>query len=132
MECVFFGPVLVKRGKICAGLDEPYKVDLINMSISGKQPRTGIGILGKNHLLIVTVDGRAEGYSCGMTFREFAQLFIDYGCRLAYNLDGGGSVTMYQKGRILNRPSLGKERRISDMIYIAKKSKSAAERGKEM
>lgn len=125
-----FGPVLVKRGKICSGLDEPYKVDLLNVSISGKQPRTGIGILGKNHLLIVAVDGRSEGYSCGMTFQEFAQLFADYGCKLAYNLDGGGSVTMYQKGRILNRPSLGRERRISDVIYIGKKQKSSRKRRK--
>lgn len=113
-----FGPVLVENGKIRKGLDKSYKVDLLSGNISGKQPRTGIGILGKNHLLIVAVDGREEGYSCGMTFQEFAQLFADYGCKLAYNLDGGGSVTMYQKGKILNRPSLGKERRISDMIYI--------------
>lgn len=114
-----FGPVLVENGKIREGLDEPYKVDLLNESISGKQPRTGIGILGENHLLIVTVDGRAEGYSCGVTFQEFAQLFADYGCEIAYNLDGGRSVTMYQKGEILNRPSSGEERRISDMIYIS-------------
>lgn len=100
-------------------MNEPYKVDLLNESISGKQPRTGIGILGKNHLLIVAVDGRAEGYSCGMTFQQFAELFINYGCELAYNLDGGSSVTMYQEGQILNQPSSGKERRISDMIYIS-------------
>ena len=114
-----FGPVLVEGGKIREGLNEPYKVDLLNESISGKQPRTGIGILGKNHLLIVAVDGRAEGYSCGMTFQQFAELFINYGCELAYNLDGGSSVTMYQEGQILNQPSSGKERRISDMIYIS-------------
>lgn len=114
-----FGPVLVENGKIREGLDEPYKVDLLNESISGKQPRTGIGILGQNHLLIVAVDGRAEEYSCGMTFQEFAHLFTDYGCEFAYNLDGGSSVTMYQEGQILNQPSSGEERRISDMIYIS-------------
>lgn len=115
-----FGPVLVEDGQIREGLDEPYKVDLLNESISGKQPRTGIGVLEKNHLLIVTVDGRAEGYSCGMTFQEFAELFANYGCELAYNLDGGSSVTLYQEGKILNQPSKGEERRISDMIYISK------------
>lgn len=114
-----FGPVLVENGKIREGLDESYKVDFISGNISGKQPRLGIGILGENHLLIVAVDGRAEGYSSGMTFQEFAQLFTDYGCELAYNLDGGSSVTMYQDGKILNQPSSGKERKISDMIYIS-------------
>lgn len=113
-----FGPVLVEDGKIREGLDEPYEVDLVSGSISEKQPRTGIGILGENHLLIIAVDGRAEGYSCGMTFQEFARLFTDYGCELAYNLDGGSSVTMFQEGQVLNRPSSGDEREISDCIYI--------------
>lgn len=115
-----FGPVLVENGKVRDGLEESYKVDILNASISGKQPRTGIGVLEENHLLIVTVDGRKEGYSCGMTFQEFAQLFADYGCQLAYNLDGGGSAVMYQEGQIVNRPSSGEERRVSDMIYIKK------------
>lgn len=114
-----FGPVLVEDGVIREGLSEPYWVDLFTESISGKHPRTGIGIIGKNHYLIITVDGRAEGYSCGMTFREFAQLFADYGCEIAYNLDGGSSVTLYQDGVILNRPSSGKEREISDILYIS-------------
>lgn len=115
-----FGPVLVENGKIRKGLKKSYKVDFFSGNISGKEPRLGIGILGENHLLILAVDGRAEGYSCGVTFRKFAKLFADYGCELAYNLDGGSSVTMYQEGQILNRPSFGEERRISDMIYIRK------------
>lgn len=115
-----FGPVLVEDGKVRNDLEEPYKVDLINESINGKQPRTGIGVLGENHFLIIAVDGRAEGYSCGMTFQEFAQLFADYGCELAYNLDGGRSVTMYQEGQVLNQPCSGEERRVSDIIYVGK------------
>lgn len=119
-----FGPVLMEDGKIRKNLEEPYRVDFFNGSISGKQPRTGIGVIEKNHFLIIAVDGRAEGYSCGMTFREFAQLFSDYGCKIAYNLDGGCSVTMYQSGKILNQPCAGEERRISDMIYIGKEEQS--------
>lgn len=115
-----FGPVLVEDGKVRNDLEDPYKVDLINESINGKQPRTGIGVLGENHFLIIAVDGRAEGYSCGMTFQEFAQVFADYGCELAYNLDGGRSVTMYQEGQVLNQPCSGEERRVSDIIYVGK------------
>lgn len=113
-----FGPVLVEDGVIREGLDTTYKVDSFNEDISGKQPRTGIGIIGKNHYLIISVDGREEGYSCGMTFLEFAELFVEYGCETAYNLDGGSSVTLYRNGEILNRPSSGEERDISDIIYI--------------
>lgn len=126
-----FGPTLVENGRICEGMEESYKVDLIGKNISGKQPRTGIGILGENHLLIITVDGRAKGYSCGMTFQEFAQLFIDYGCELAYNLDGGSSVTMYYDGQVLNQPSSGSEREVSDIIYISKGQQEGGESGKE-
>lgn len=113
-----FGPVLVEDGKVREGLDKNYSVDGLSSDISGKEPRTGIGIIAKNHILIVTVDGRNEGYSCGMTFEELAQVFASYGCETAYNLDGGGSVTLYQQGNILNRPSKGSERDISDIIYI--------------
>lgn len=113
-----FGPVLVENGVIREGLDASYKVDSFNADISGKQPRTGIGVIGKNHYLIISVDGRAEGYSCGMTFQEFAALFAEYGCETAYNLDGGSSVTLYRNGEILNRPSSGSERDISDILYI--------------
>lgn len=114
-----FGPVLMEDGVIREGLDASYKVDSFNADISDKQPRTGIGIVGKNHYLIISVDGRAEGYSCGMTFQEFAALFAEYGCETAYNLDGGSSVTLYRNGEILNRPSSGGEREISDIIYIS-------------
>lgn len=113
-----FGPVLMEGGKIREGLANFYSVDGISGNISGKEPRTGIGILGKNHFLIVTVDGREDGYSCGMTCAEFAEVFASYGCEAAYNLDGGSSVTLYHQEQILNRPSSGDERNISDIIYI--------------
>lgn len=116
-----FGPVLVENGEIRPNLDDSYKVDDINQSISGTEPRTGIGYLGKNHFLFLIVDGRRPGYSRGVTFDEMAQLFTVYGCSLAYNLDGGSSVTLYQDGAIENRPctKTGQERGISDAIYIA-------------
>jgi exopolysaccharide biosynthesis protein len=70
--------------------------------------------------VFVVVDGRNPGYSKGVTMSEFAQIFKDLGCTTAYNLDGGGSSTMYFLGNMVNNP-LGKdnERRISDILYIA-------------
>ncbi|WP_251033310.1 phosphodiester glycosidase family protein [Bacillus sp. ISL-75] len=50
---------------------------------------------------------------------EFAQVFEDLGCTKAYNLDGGGSSTMYFKGRVVNNPlGKGQERGVSDILYI--------------
>lgn len=115
-----FGPALVEDGKAREGLKEAYKVDGLNVSISGPEPRTAIGYLGPNHFLILVVDGRQTGYSRGMDFEELAKVFVEHGCTLAYNLDGGGSVTLYQDGEIVNSPCplVGKERNISDILYV--------------
>jgi exopolysaccharide biosynthesis protein len=47
----------------------------------------------------------------------------DLGCSEAYNLDGGGSTTMYFNGQVINNPTTTgrsiKERSVSDIIYIA-------------
>lgn len=95
-------------------------MDGLNVSISGPEPRTAIGYLGPNHFLILVVDGRQTGYSRGMDFEELAKVFVEHGCTLAYNLDGGGSVTLYQDGEIVNSPCplVGKERNISDILYV--------------
>lgn len=116
-----FGPVLVTDGKLLEDFDKvAIDKNFGNRSIQGLNPRTGIGMLASNHFLFIVVDGRSENYSKGMTLSQFAQLFADYGCKEAYNLDGGGSSTMYFMGRVVNRP-LGKEeeRAISDILYIS-------------
>ena len=67
----------------------------------------------------MVVDGRSAGYSRGVSLTEFAQIFKDLGCTEAYNIDGGGSSTMYFMGRVVNNP-LGKnqERGTSDILFI--------------
>ncbi len=112
-----FGPALVAGGAACAGLDQPYSVDTTD--IHNKQPRTAIGMVEPNHFIIVVVDGRQTGYSCGMTFQELADVFIRFHCQVAYNLDGGKSATMYYDGNVINRPcSNYNERSISDAICL--------------
>lgn len=71
-----------------------------------RHPRTLAGIAaGGRRVLLVTVDGRQEGYSVGMTLREGAQLMRDLGATEALNLDGGGSTTMVVRRGVANRPS---------------------------
>lgn len=115
-----FGPILVKDSKTITNF-ESVKIDknMGNSSIQNSNPRTGVGIIEPNHYAFVVVDGRKEGYSKGMTLNEFSKLFQDLGCTDAYNLDGGGSSTMYFMGRVVNNP-LGKnqEREISDILYF--------------
>ena len=115
-----FGPILVQDGVMASNLDQvTIDTNFGNRSIQRANPRTGIGMIEPNHYVFVVVDGRMKGYSKGMTLEEFAQLFTELGCTEAYNLDGGGSSTMYFMGRVVNNP-LGKEkeRGVSDVLYI--------------
>jgi len=115
-----FGPVLVKNSTAITDFGN-VEIDknFGNRSIQDSNPRTGIGIISANHYVFVVVDGRSTGYSKGMTLSEFAQVFEDLGCTDAYNLDGGGSSTMYFMGKVVNNPlGKGHERGVSDILYI--------------
>lgn len=115
-----FGPVLVKDGGAVQDFAK-VKIDTNfgNRTIDDANPRTGIGIISPNHYVFVVVDGRSEN-SRGMTLNVLAQLFEDLGATEAYNLDGGGSSTMYFMGRVVNSPGgKGQERGVSDIIYVA-------------
>jgi exopolysaccharide biosynthesis protein len=115
-----FGPVLVKDGKVIDDFNTVVvDTNFGNRSIQGPNPRTGIGMIEPNHFVFIVVDGRMENYSRGMTLEELAQVFKELGCTEAYNLDGGGSSTMYFMGRVVNNPlGKGKERAVSDILYI--------------
>jgi exopolysaccharide biosynthesis protein len=116
-----FGPILVKGGVVAGDFDKVViDTNFGNRSIQGSNPRTGIGMIAPNHYVFIVVDGRKDNYSKGMTLSEFANVFAEHGASVAYNLDGGGSSTMYFMGRVVNNP-LGKqqERGVSDIIYIA-------------
>jgi exopolysaccharide biosynthesis protein len=66
------------------------------------------------------VDGRSPGYSAGVTMTGLAEIMQGLGATTAYNLDGGGSSTMYFNGEVINNPlGKGHERGVSDILYIA-------------
>lgn len=115
-----FGPALVLDGAAVGGIEDvEVDTNVGNHSIQGEQPRTAVGVIDENHLVFVVVGGRAEGYSRGATLTELAQIMTDLGAQTAYNLDGGGSSTMFFDGEVVNRPSNGGERGTSDILYIA-------------
>lgn len=61
-----------------------------------RHPRTAAGVdAGGRVLTLLVVDGRRPGYSEGVSERELAELMIEFGCRDALNLDGGGSSVLF-------------------------------------
>lgn len=115
-----FGPALLENSVVADNLSYvEIDTNFGNHSIQGNNPRTGVGIIDENHFVFVVVDGRSPGYSNGVTLTEFAQIFKDLGCTDAYNIDGGGSSTMYFMGRVVNNPlGKNKERGTSDILLI--------------
>lgn len=121
-QTLSFGPTLVDGGAVIEGIDTlEIDTNFGNHSIQGTQPRTGLGMIAANHFVFVVVDGRSAGYSNGITMTDFAQLFVDLGARVAYNLDGGGSTQMVFNGSLVNNPlGKNKERGTSDILWIGK------------
>jgi len=110
-----FGPALVNKGKIV--VDDSSEV---SQSMGNTNPRTAIGMISPLHYIVVVVDGRTSE-SAGVTLSELAQIMKNQGCTVAYNLDGGGSTTMYFNGKVVNVPTDGRsngEREVSDIVYI--------------
>ncbi|WP_372593834.1 phosphodiester glycosidase family protein [Actinotalea sp.] len=124
-----FGPALLEDGEILDGIDEvEVDTNIGNHSIQGEQPRTAIGVIDDNHLVVVVVDGRSPGYSAGVTMTGLAEIMQDLGAQTAYNLDGGGSSTMVFGGELVNDPlGKGTERGTSDILYIGGLSSAVEE-----
>ncbi|GEL48836.1 exopolysaccharide biosynthesis protein [Cellulomonas hominis] len=116
-----FGPALVEDGEVVDGIEDvEVDTNVGNHSIQGDQPRTAVGVVDDNHLVFVVVDGRSPGYSAGVDMTGLAEIMQSLGAETAYNLDGGGSSTMYFDGSLVNDPlGRGAERGTSDILYVA-------------
>lgn len=114
-QVLSFGPALVEDGKI--SVDEDTEVGQATYS----NPRTAIAIIDELHYLLVVSDGRTDR-SEGLSLYELAEFLQSLGASTAYNLDGGGSSTMWFNGQIVNEPvnhgSTVSERSVSDIVYI--------------
>lgn len=110
-----FGPVLVNQSTLMVNPSTKVPYELAS------NPRTAIGQIRDDQYIFVSSDGRTSE-SAGLSVYELASVFVEYGARFAYNLDGGGSATMWFNGRLINKPtnsgSTISERSISDIIYI--------------
>ena len=110
-----FGPALVENGEIVVNTKSE-----VGQSMASN-PRTAIGIIDENHYIIIVSDGRTSE-SQGLSLYEMAEVMKSYGVKTAYNLDGGGSSTMYFNGQVINKPTTNgntiSERSVSDIVYI--------------
>jgi Phosphodiester glycosidase len=83
-----------------------------------RHPATGIGYTAAGEVLLVVVDGRNTNWSIGANIPEFAAIMRDLGAVHALNFDGGGSSTMIVEDEVVNRPSDGQLRHLSNAVLV--------------
>lgn len=114
-QVLSFGPALVMEGTVC--VDEDTEVG----KAASSNPRTAIAMVDELHYLMVVSDGRTSR-SEGLSLYQLAGFLRDLGAEIAYNLDGGGSSTLWFNGQVINEPvnrgSKISERSVSDIVYI--------------
>ena len=113
-QVLSFGPGLVEDGEIAVSENEEVGKAMAS------NPRTALGVTEDGHYLFVVSDGRISE-SEGLSLYEMAEFMQSLGVVTAYNLDGGGSSTMYFNGEVVNNPTTSgrsiKERSVSDIVY---------------
>ena len=115
VQVLSFGPALIENSQVAVdSSDEVGKAMASN-------PRTAIGIIDDKHYVLVVSDGRTDE-SKGLSLKELADFMKELKVTTAYNLDGGGSSTMYFNGQIINKPTTNghniEEREVSDIVYL--------------
>lgn len=114
-QVLSFGPALVLDGVVCVSEGEEVG------KAKASNPRTAIAIVEPLHYFFVVSDGRTEE-SEGLSLYQLARFLQKLGADTAYNLDGGGSSTLYLNGNVVNNPTSSgksiKERSVSDIVYI--------------
>ncbi len=107
------GPFILRKGKI----------PKLHPSFKKLHPRTAVGISkDKSTMYWVVADGRRPD-SVGMNAKMMGLFMKDLGAYNAIFLDGGGSSTMFVKGRVVNQPSENRERKIASILAIVPRKK---------
>jgi MYXO-CTERM domain-containing protein len=85
---------------------------------SADNPRSAICLEADGTTLwLIVVDGRSSSAD-GMTCDETRALMLDLGCYQGAMLDGGGSSTLVVEGSVVNNPSDGSPRTVSNHLGI--------------
>ena len=133
-----FGPALIKNNEVAVNDNEE-----VGTAMAGnRNQRCAIGIIAPKHYVFVVSDGRSDE-SSGLSLKALGEIMKGLHCQCAYNLDGGGSATMYLDdgtgnanglAHLVNKPTqdltggyghggggttIG-QREVSDIVYIGK------------
>ena len=107
-----FGPIMVVDGQNV--VPEKYMLG----EIDKRYARMALCQVDELHYLLVA--GNQEGgYKSMLTTSFFADQLIKLGVKHAYALDGGQTAAIITNDKLINTPTYGYQRQISDIIYFA-------------
>ena len=96
-----FGPILIRDGEINEIVYTYYK---------SLEPRHALGMIEPGHYLLLSVQGRTRD-SEGTTLQRVAEMLKARGVTQALNLDGGNTMALVFRGRLLNEPAIYKNKK---------------------
>ena len=96
-----FGPILIRNGEIN---------DLVYHYYKSIEPRHALGMIEPGHYYLLSVQGRTKE-SKGTTLQRVAELMKEKGVTQALNLDGGNTMALVFRGRMLNKLATYKKKK---------------------
>jgi Phosphodiester glycosidase len=109
------GPLIVKNGKPVFHAEESFDP----RSLNSRQPRGAVGQLADGRLVLVSVEGTNPAYSIGMSSYELGVELSRLGARTAFGLGAGPPAGLAFDGKLLTRPSTGREANVSDALLLS-------------
>jgi exopolysaccharide biosynthesis protein len=111
-----FGPILIRDGEI----DEK----MYSSSYRDLEPRQALGMIEPGHYLLMSFQGRKEKDSKGTMLQRVAEMMKERGVTQALNLDGGNTMALVFRGRMLNKEAKYQNRRfvraVTSLIGVGK------------
>lgn len=106
-----FGPALLDEN------GETRSKYTVSSTVAQRNPRSAVGYYEPGHYCFIVVDGRQK-HSAGIKIPLLASIFEELGCKVAYNLDGGGSAVMMFDHKTYSKQSNGADRKLGDLLVI--------------
>lgn len=106
-----FGPILIRNGEL-------NREQLLSGHYSANEPRQALGMIEPGHYFLMTVLGRSK-ISSGTNLWRIAGVMKERGVTEAINLDGGNTVALVFRGKLINRQAGAKKvRTVTSLIGI--------------
>ena len=96
-----FGPWLLRGGEVN---------ELVYTYFRSTEPRHALGMIEPRHYLLISVQGRTD-VSKGTNLQRVAEIMKDHGVKEALNLDGGNTMALVFRGRMLNKLATYRKRK---------------------